>query len=248
MKWQSPGVGVMPRQLFDIMKNIYTAYDAVQFEAQNSITISQRNSYSPCVCVWVSVSMSVCQWIVTIIGFWSKPLQPKQIGLKERKKKNPTQSSISGVTAQTFVNKQVRSAEKYIKNFCLFKINVYIKILNSMKKMKSNSKGIQPFAAEQVGRKKKSLWRAGINEVGQKAGSRLMEITSAASKWASSFASVPQIDKQFANVIKRLYTVANVFRAFLFQSGTMWELGVPEKEYVSMWISATSHKLCFHDP
>lgn len=35
----------------------------------------------------VCASVSVCRWIVTIIGFWSKPLQPKQIGLKERKKK-----------------------------------------------------------------------------------------------------------------------------------------------------------------
>lgn len=71
------------------------------------------------------VSVSMCRWIVTIIGFWSKPLQLKQIGLKERKKKH---DRISGVTPQTFMNKQVRSVEKYINNICLFKINVYIKI------------------------------------------------------------------------------------------------------------------------
>lgn len=46
------------------------------------------NNYKPEEFVFSArVCVSVCQRIVTIIGFWSKPLQPKQIGLKERKKK-----------------------------------------------------------------------------------------------------------------------------------------------------------------
>lgn len=51
---------------------------------------------------------------------------PTQTNQFKGKKKNHDQ--ISGVTAQTFVNKQVRSVEKYINNICLFKMNVYIKM------------------------------------------------------------------------------------------------------------------------
>lgn len=67
------GVGGL-RQWLDIMKKyLCGSWCSVEFKANNSITISQRNSSCVCVCVFPCVWRALVY--VTAIRFWSKPPQ-----------------------------------------------------------------------------------------------------------------------------------------------------------------------------